>query len=116
MRIWCLLYRVNARQVCREGPGRTISLTLAPSAKREAIRIMTEEHGLPMAQACRAARLSRAAYYKPVINWMERDAAVIAAINVALAERIRWGFWKCYDRIRNLGLELPLFLRTHRTA
>ena len=39
--------------------------TLTPSAKREAIRIMTEEHGLPIMRACQAARLSRAAYYRP---------------------------------------------------
>src|SRR5438874_1169687 len=36
-------------------------------------------------------------------NWAVRDAAVIAALNAALAERARWGFWKCYDRMRNLG-------------
>ena len=28
---------------------------------------------------------------------------VIAALNAALAERVRWSFWKCYDRMRNLG-------------
>ena len=76
---------------------------MTPSAKREAIRIMTDEHGLPIVRACQVARLSRAAYYKPGTDWTERDAEVIAAINAALAERIRWGFWKCYDRIRNLG-------------
>ncbi len=64
---------------------------------------MTDEHGLPIVRACQVARLSRAAYYKPGTDWTERDAEVIAAINAALAERIRWGFWKCYDRIRNLG-------------
>ncbi len=64
---------------------------------------MTEEKGLSVSRACQVARLSRAAYYKPGTNWTERDAEVIAAINAALAERIRWGFWKCYDRMRNLG-------------
>lgn len=28
---------------------------------------------------------------------------MIAAINAALAESARWGFWKCFDRIHNLG-------------
>jgi len=36
-------------------------------------------------------------------NWAVRDAAVIAALNAALAERARRGFWKCYHRMRNLG-------------
>ena len=64
---------------------------------------MTEEKGLSVSRACQVARLSRAAYYKLGVNWAERDAEVIAAINAALAERIRWGFWKCYDRMRHLG-------------
>jgi transposase InsO family protein len=68
MRIWCLLYWASARQVCRECPGRTIPLTLTPSAKREAIRIMTAEHDLPIVRACQVARLSRAAYYKPGVH------------------------------------------------
>jgi putative transposase len=64
---------------------------------------MTEEKGLSVSRACQVARLSRAAYYKPGTNWAARDEAVIAALNAALAERDRWGFWKCYDRLRNLG-------------
>ena len=64
---------------------------------------MTEEKGLSVSRACQVARLSRAAYYKPGTSWAERDAGVIAAINAALAERIRWGFRKWYDRRRNLG-------------
>ena len=64
---------------------------------------MTEEKGLSVSRACQVARLSRAAYYKPGTSWAERDAEVIAAINAALAERIRWGFWKCYDRMRHRG-------------
>ncbi len=43
------------------------------ASQREAIRILTEEHGLPIVRACQVARLSRAAYYKPVVNWTERD-------------------------------------------
>lgn len=64
---------------------------------------MTEEKGLSVSSACQVVRLSRAAYYRPGVNWAVRDAAVIAALNAALAERARWGFWKCYDRMRNLG-------------
>ncbi len=74
---------------------------------------MTEEHGLPVARACQVTRLSRAAYYRPGVDWTRRDAAVIEAINAALQESARWGFWKCYDRIRNLG-HLWNHKRVHR--
>ena len=43
------------------------------------------------------------AYYKSGTNWAGRDAAVIAAINTAVAECARWGFWSCFDRIHNQG-------------
>ena len=66
--------------MCREGPGRTIPLTLPPSAKREAIRIMSEEHGVPIVRACQATRLSRAAYYRAGIDPASRDATVITAL------------------------------------
>ena len=38
--------------------------TLTPPAKREAIRIMTEETGPSVSRACQVARLTRTAYYK----------------------------------------------------
>jgi hypothetical protein len=28
------------------------------------------------------------------------DAAVIDALNAMVAQRPRWDFWKCYDRLR----------------
>jgi putative transposase len=31
---------------------------------------------------------------------MERDREVIEALNGVVADRPRWGFWKCYDRLR----------------
>jgi putative transposase len=64
---------------------------------------MTEQHGLPIVRACQVARLSRAAYYKPGIDWVMRDGEVIAALQAIVEEERRWGFWKCYDRMRNQG-------------
>ena len=77
--------------------------TLTPSAKREAIRIMTEEHGLPIIRACQAARLSRAAYYRPGIDRAGRDPELITALQAIVVEEQRWGFWKCRDRLRAQG-------------
>jgi len=58
---------------------------------------------LPVQRACRAVGMGRATYYRPRIDWARRDAPVIAALTTLVAERSRWGFWKCCDRLRNLG-------------
>jgi putative transposase len=64
---------------------------------------MHEEQGLPVARACEVAQLSRAAYYRPGLDWGERDGPVMEALNAVLDKRPRWGFWKCFDRLRNDG-------------
>ncbi len=76
---------------------------MTPSAKREAVQITTQEHGLSVARACSSARLSRAAYYGPVQDRSEADAEIVAALNELIAVELRWGFWKCFDRLRQMG-------------
>jgi putative transposase len=76
---------------------------VTPSAKREAIAIMAECHGLSIARACRVTRLSRAACYRTGMDRAVRDAPVIEALNEIVAVEVRWGFWKCYDRLRHVG-------------
>ena len=56
-----------------------------------------------MQRACRAVRLSRAAYYRPPVPASRRDAAVIAALTDVVARYGRWGFWKLFDRMRAEG-------------
>jgi putative transposase len=58
------------------------------------------EDGLPVQRACRAVGLSRATYYRPGIDWAQRDAPVIAALTTLVAAKSRWGFWKCWGRLR----------------
>ena len=64
---------------------------------------MVREHRLPIARACRAAKLSRAAYYRQGLDWVTRDAPVVDALNELVEKHRRWGFWKCSDRLRNQG-------------
>ena len=64
---------------------------------------MTEEMQLPVSRACSVARLSRAAYYRPVADRAARDAEVVTALNEIVAVELRWGFWKCFDRLRQMG-------------
>ncbi len=75
----------------------------AEAGIREAIGIMTEGHGVPVTRACGAARLSRAAYYRTGVDRAVRDRPVIEALNEIVAVELRWGFWKCYDRLRQIG-------------
>lgn len=76
---------------------------MTPSAKREAVGILIGEHGLPVLRACRAVRLSRAAYYRPPGVRVIQDQPVIDALQRVVAARPRWGFWKCYDHLRFIG-------------
>jgi putative transposase len=66
---------------------------------------MVREHRLPIARAFRAAKLSRAAYYRQGVDWVRRDAPVIDALNELVGKHRRWGFWKCTDRLCNQGRE-----------
>ena len=65
--------------------------------------ILAEEHRLSVRRVCRVVGLSRAAWYRPPTPWTVRDAEVIDALNALVAQRSRWGFWKCYDRLRFEG-------------
>jgi len=76
---------------------------VTPFAKREAIEIMTEVHGISRVRACQVARLSRAALYHPRPERGQRDGEIVAALNAIVAVELRWGFWKCFDRLRHLG-------------
>jgi putative transposase len=67
------------------------------------LEVLVQEHQLPIRRACRVVRLSRAAYYRPPRSRARADAAVIAALMAIVAVHGRWGFWKCFDRLRLQG-------------
>lgn len=59
---------------------------------------MVIEHGISIRAACRAARTSVSGrYYQPKPG---SDHEVIAALNDIIERHPRWGFWKCYYRLR----------------
>jgi putative transposase len=59
--------------------------------------------GLPVQRACQAVGLGRATYYRPLVDWARRDAAVIEALTMLGTTKPRWGFWKYVDWLRNTG-------------
>ena len=76
---------------------------MTPSAKREVLAVLVHEHHMAVRRACQAVRLSRAAYYRPPRSRLGRDADVVAALNDVVARHRRWGFWKCFYRLRRTG-------------
>lgn len=51
-------------------------------------------------RACAAVGLSRSAWYRRPVDRLERDRAVIAALQALVERHRRWGFWKCRARLR----------------
>jgi putative transposase len=69
---------------------------------------LTEDHGLPVQRACQIARCSRTAFYRAqranaLTIPADVDAPVITALQAVLERHGRWGFWKCFERLRALG-------------
>ena len=76
---------------------------MTPSVRREAAEVFVNDHRLRIQRACRIVGLSRTAFYRVPKPKAERDAAVIAILQAMVTRRPRWGFWKCYDRMRIEG-------------
>jgi putative transposase len=76
---------------------------VTPTAKRAAVESMVSEHRLSRSKACKTVGLSRSALYKPTVDWAAKDALVIAVLNDIVSKRSRWGFWKCFHRLRGDG-------------
>ncbi len=65
--------------------------------------VLVTEHQLSVRQACRAVGLSRTAWYRRPAAPATRDGAVREAVLAVVEQHGRWGFWKCFDRLRLLG-------------
>jgi putative transposase len=61
---------------------------------------LVAEHEVSLCRACEAVGMSRAGWYKPPRDRLEKDNAVIAALTAVTDKHRRWGFWKSYDRLR----------------
>ncbi len=61
---------------------------------------LVTEHSLSVRSACRATGLSRTAWYRRPADAAVRDREVIDALTAIVEANPRWGFWKCFDRLR----------------
>jgi len=55
---------------------------------------------MAVAKSCEAVGLSRTAWYRGRTHRLERDREVIEALHALVEKHNRWGFWKCYRRLR----------------
>lgn len=51
-------------------------------------------------RACRVARLPQRSWYRSPADALAGDAEVIEALQAIIARHGRWGFWKCFRRLR----------------
>lgn len=58
------------------------------------------EKQLSVRRSCQAVRLSRSAWYKPLEDKLARDREVIDVLQSMVEAHRRWGFWKCFGRMR----------------
>jgi putative transposase len=76
---------------------------MTPSAKRQAIAQLVSAHRMSVVRACHVVRLARAAWYRPPRDRLDRDRPVVEALTAQVDQNTRWGFWKLFDRLHNLG-------------
>lgn len=64
---------------------------------------LVAEHSVSVSRACKAVGLSRAGWYKPPQDRLERDREVIEALTRVTDRNRRWGFWMSFQRLRFEG-------------
>lgn len=64
---------------------------------------MVDAHDLSIRKACRSVGLSRAAWYRPRIDWLERDRPLAEALGEMADRKPGLGFWKLFRRLRRQG-------------
>jgi len=63
------------------------------------------EQGMTVKRSCKAVGLSRSGWYRERSDGLKRDRKLIEALQAIVEEHNRWGFWKCYGRLRLSGHE-----------
>jgi putative transposase len=61
---------------------------------------LVADYGMSIRRACRTANLPQRSWYRVREAGVARDAAVIDALQAVVARHGRWGFWKCFRRLR----------------
>jgi len=70
---------------------------------RESVGHLITSQKLSIQKACRIVGLSRSSWYQPALDREHKDQDIIDSLNAIIRKHSRWGFWKCYQRLRALG-------------
>lgn len=73
---------------------------MGPLERREVARGLVVEHKLSVQRACAMSGLPRSSWYRSESAGATSDEAVIDALQAVVARHSRWGFWKCFRRLR----------------
>jgi|CXWL01.1.fsa_nt_gi hypothetical protein len=71
-----------------------------PPERRDAVEYLVAEHEVSIREACEAVGLPRATWYQPPRDRLAKDGEVIDALMGITDAHRRWGFWKCFQRLR----------------
>ena len=67
------------------------------------MKFLRTHHLLSIRKACANIGLSRSAWYRPLVDWTERDHAVAEALSALADSKPGLGFWKLFSRLRRMG-------------
>jgi putative transposase len=68
-----------------------------------AVEYLVDTHALSIRRACEAIGLTRSAWYRPLVDWLERDRPIAEALSALAEKKPGLGFWKLFRRLRRLG-------------
>jgi len=67
------------------------------------VSYLVEAHELSIRKACAALGVARSAWYRPRVDWFERDRPIAEALGALAEEKPGLGFWKLFRRLRRMG-------------
>lgn len=67
------------------------------------MRYLADTHGLSIQRACQNVGMSRSAWYRPPVDWLERDRPLAEALSDLAGKKPGLGFWKLFRRLRRRG-------------
>jgi len=73
---------------------------VGPLARREVASSLVADYGLSIRRSCRVAKLPQRSWYRVRDEGLLRDVEVIDALQAIVTRHGRWGFWKCFRRLR----------------
>ncbi|MFC5491441.1 DDE-type integrase/transposase/recombinase, partial [Dokdonella soli] len=69
-------------------------------SRREVATALVADYGLSIRRACRMASVAQRTWYRRARDPVAGDTEVIDALQALVTRHGRWGFWKCFRRLR----------------